>query len=69
MCKIRGRLKDIQPALLFSPVMLPGGCFPTRMVTVLRRLLPASITIVPVAGNPASDAIDEAAETVAEVSL
>jgi hypothetical protein len=65
----RGTLKSFQLALLFFLAMLLSGCVLTKIVTVPMRLGAAVISIVPVAGNQAHDAIDEAAEAVDEVPL
>ncbi|MDW7771745.1 MAG: DUF6726 family protein [Desulfobulbaceae bacterium] len=64
----RGRL-PIQLALLFFLAFLLSGCVLTKMVTVPMRLGAAVISIVPVAGNQAHDAIDEAAAAVDEIPL
>jgi len=52
-----------------SLAFLLSGCFLTKLVTVPMRLGAAVISIVPVAGNTAHDAIDEAAELVDDVPL
>ncbi len=41
-----------------------SGCVLTKLVTVPMRVVGAVVSIVPVAGNTAHDAIDKAAETV-----
>jgi len=41
-----------------------NGCFFTKIVTVPMRLGGAVISIIPVVGNTAHDAVDEAAEVV-----
>lgn len=46
-----------------------NGCFLTKIVTVPMRVGAAVISIIPVAGNTAHDAIDEAAEIVDEVPI
>ncbi|MFO7760941.1 MAG: DUF6726 family protein [Thermodesulfobacteriota bacterium] len=46
-----------------------SGCFLTKLVSVPMRLGGAAVSIVPVAGNHAHDAIDQAAEAVDEVPL
>lgn len=65
----RGRLKTVQLALFCLLAFLLSGCVLTKIVTVPMRLGAAVISIVPVAGNSAHDAIDEAAETVDEIPL
>ncbi len=49
--------------------LLLNGCFLTKIVTVPMRAVAAVVSIVPVAGNTAHDAIDEAAEIVDEVPI
>ena len=49
--------------------MLFSGCILTKVVSVPMRLGGAVISIVPVAGNPAHDAIDEAADVVDDIPL
>lgn len=46
-----------------------GGCFLTKVVTVPMRVGGAAISIIPVVGNTAHDAIDTAAEVVDEVPI
>lgn len=65
----QGRLKLIQLALFLYLAFVLNGCVLTKIVTVPMRLGAAVISIVPVAGNSAHDAIDEAAETVDEIPL
>jgi len=66
---IRGRLKLLQLALFVVFAFLLSGCILTKIVTVPMRLGAAVISIVPVAGNSAHEAIDEAAEAVDEIPL
>ena len=40
------------------------GCFVTKVVSVPMRVTGAVVSIVPVVGNTAHDAIDEAADSV-----
>jgi len=67
--KNRGRLILLQLALFLLLAMLLQGCVLTKIVTVPMRLGAAVISIIPVAGNTAHDAIDEAAEAVDEIPL
>jgi hypothetical protein len=53
--------------LLLLPFL--SGCFFTKVVTVPMRVGGAIISVVPVVGNSAHDAIDEAAAIVDEVPL
>lgn len=46
-----------------------SGCFLTKIVTVPMRVVGAVVSIIPVAGNAAHDAIDTAADTVDKVPL
>jgi hypothetical protein len=46
-----------------------SGCVFTKIVTVPMRVLGAVVSIVPVAGNTAHDAVDEAADTVDKIPL
>ena len=45
------------------------GCFVTKLVTVPMRVTGAVISVIPVAGNTAHDAIDEAADVVDEIPI
>lgn len=65
----RGRLIIVQLALFFLLALALQGCVLTKIVTVPMRLGAAVISIVPVAGNTAHEAIDEAAEAVDEIPL
>ena len=46
-----------------------SGCFLTKIVSVPMRLGGAVISIVPVVGNTANDAIDGAAEVVDDIPI
>lgn len=50
-------------------VVLLNGCVLTKIITVPMRVTGAAISIVPVAGNPAHDAIDDAAKTVDKLPI
>lgn len=50
-------------------VTLLNGCVLTKIITVPMRVTGAVISIIPVAGNPAHDAIDDAAETVDKLPI
>ena len=56
-----------QLALFFLFAVLTSGCVLTKVVTVPMRVAGAVVSIIPVAGNTAHDAIDEAAEMVDEL--
>ncbi len=49
--------------------LLLTGCVLTKIVTVPMRLVGAVVSIIPVAGNVAHDAIDEAADIVDKVPI
>ncbi|CAK8715754.1 Lipoprotein [Candidatus Electrothrix aarhusensis] len=55
--------------LLATLLPLLSGCFLTKLVTVPMRMSGAAISVLPVVGNTAHDAIDEAAEVVDNVPL
>ena len=65
----KGKLVFCQLALSGLIVFFTSGCLLTKIVTVPMRLVGAVVSIVPVAGNTAHEAIDEAAEMVDEVPL
>lgn len=58
--------KVLSVALLASAL---SGCFLTKIVTVPMRVVGAVVSIVPVVGNTAHDAIDGAADVVDEIPL
>jgi hypothetical protein len=55
--------------LLLTLLPLLSGCLLTKVVTVPMRVGGAVISVVPVVGNTAHDAIDDAAEVVDDVPL
>ena len=55
--------------LLLAGTMLVNGCFLTKVVSVPMRVGGAVISVVPVIGNPAHDAVDGAADAVDKVPL
>ncbi len=57
--------------LLALLVLIAGatGCFVTKLVSVPMRVTGAVISVIPVAGNTAHDAIDSAADIVDEVPI
>ena len=57
--------------LLALLVLVAGatGCFATKLVSVPMRVTGAVISVIPVAGNTAHDAIDSAADIVDEVPI
>lgn len=62
-------MKFFNLLLVLSLLLLLNGCFLTKIVTVPMRLGGAVISIVPIVGNTAHDAVDEAAEAVDEIPL
>lgn len=50
-------------------MMLLSSCVLTKIVSVPMRVGAAVISIIPVAGNTAHDAIDEAAEVVDDIPI
>jgi len=65
----KGKLVLCQLAFSAFIVVFTSGCLLTKIVTVPMRLVGAVVSIVPVAGNTAHEAIDEAAEMVDEIPL
>ena len=55
--------------VIICMLFLLNGCVLTKIVTVPMRVGGAVISIIPVVGNTAHDAIDEAAEVVDQVPL
>lgn len=53
--------------LLIAGLTVTSGCFLTKIVTVPMRLVASVVSIVPVVGNKAHDAVDESAELVDEL--
>jgi hypothetical protein len=65
-----GRRRTILQLILFCLLLFPlGGCVLTKVVTVPMRVGALVVSIVPVTGNAAHDAIDEAAEAIDAVPL
>ncbi len=62
-------MKILQFILMILLLFTLSGCFLTKIVTVPMRIGGAVISIIPVVGNTAHDAIDQAAETVDEIPL
>ena len=55
--------------LIATIAMLNSGCVLTKIVSMPMRLGGAIISIIPIAGNTAHDAIDKAADIVDEVPI
>jgi hypothetical protein len=62
-------MKIVKPLLILVMLTMLSGCVLTKIVSVPMRLGGAVISIVPVAGNTAHDAIDKAAEIVDDVPI
>ncbi|OQY20025.1 MAG: hypothetical protein B6I36_02515 [Desulfobacteraceae bacterium 4572_35.1] len=62
-------MKFCKLLLLASMLSMLNGCLFTKVVTVPMRLGGAALSIIPVAGNSAHDAIDETAEIIDEVPI
>lgn len=62
-------MKHTRLLMYVALVTLLSGCVLTKVVSVPMRLTGAVVSIVPVAGNHAHDAIDKAADVVDEVPL
>ena len=54
---------------LLLGMLSTSGCFLTKVISVPMRVGGAVVSVVPLAGNSAHDAIDEAAEVVDKVPL
>ena len=57
-------MKFLNILIIATMLFVLNGCFFTKIVTVPMRLGGAVISIIPVVGNTAHDAVDEAAEVV-----
>ena len=62
-------MKLIKLLLLLLLAVQLSGCFLTKVVTVPMRVGGALISIVPVAGNTADDAVDKVADTIDEIPI
>jgi len=62
-------VKFIKVSVVVLMVSSLSGCFLTKIVSVPMRLVGATISIVPVVGNTADAAIDEAADIVDDVPI
>jgi len=62
-------MKFIKLLLLLLLAVQLSGCFLTKIVTVPMRVGGAVISIVPVVGNTADDAVDEVADTIDEIPI
>ncbi|NOQ85813.1 MAG: hypothetical protein GQ554_02900 [Deltaproteobacteria bacterium] len=62
-------MKFIKLLLLLLLAVQLSGCVLTKVVTVPMRVGGALISIVPVVGNTADDAVDKAADTIDEIPI
>jgi len=62
-------MKILKVLMVLAFLIQLSGCVLTKIVTVPMRVGGAIISIIPVAGNTAHDAIDEAADIVDNVPL
>ena len=62
-------MKIVKLLIILVTLMMLSGCVLTKLVSVPMRIGSAVISIVPVVGNTAHDAIDKAAEIVDEVPI
>lgn len=62
-------MRLIKFLLIILIAMTLSGCVLTKLVTVPMRIGGAIISIIPVAGNNAHDAIDKAADEVDDINI
>ncbi len=62
-------MKTVKLLVILIMLTMLNGCFLTKIVSVPMRLGGAVISIIPVVGNTAHEAIDKAAEIVDEVPI
>ena len=62
-------MKFIKIILILLISISLSGCVLTKLVTVPMRIGGAIISIIPVAGNTAHDAIDKAADEVDDIKI
>ncbi|MBT9438398.1 MAG: hypothetical protein GAS50_04305 [Desulfobacterales bacterium] len=55
--------------LILVTLTMLSGCVLTKLVSVPTRVVGAVVSIVPVVGNTAHDAIDEVADIIDEVPI
>lgn len=64
MSLLRSISKPIKTLVLLCSISLLNGCFATKVITVPMRVGGAVISVIPVVGDVADDAIDAAADGV-----
>jgi hypothetical protein len=62
-------MKIVKLLLILVSLTMLSGCVLTKLVSVPTRVVGAVVSIVPVVGNTAHDAIDEFAEIIDEVPI
>ena len=62
-------MKIVKLLLILVTLTMLSGCVLTKLVSVPTRVVGAVVSIVPVVGNTAHDAIDEVADMVDEVPI
>ena len=62
-------MKIVKLLLILVTLTMLSGCVLTKLVSVPMRLGGAVVSIVPVVGNTAHDAIDEVADIIDEVPI
>ena len=62
-------MKIVTLLLILATLTMLSGCFLTKLVSVPTRVVGAVVSIVPVVGNTAHDAIDEVADIIDEVPI
>ena len=62
-------MKIVKLLLILVSLTMLSGCVLTKLVSVPTRAVGAVVSIVPVVGNTAHDAIDEFADIIDEVPI
>ena len=62
-------VKTVKLLVILIMLTMLNGCVLTKLVSVPMRLGGAVVSIIPVVGNTAHDAIDKAAEVVDEIPI
>ncbi|MBU2521555.1 MAG: hypothetical protein KKD50_04930 [Proteobacteria bacterium] len=62
-------MKVVKLLVILIMLTMLSGCVLTKPFTVTMRVVAAVVSIVPVVGNTAHDAIDEFAEAVDEIPI
>ncbi len=62
-------MKIVTLLLILATLTMLSGCILTKLVSMPTRVVGAVISIVPVVGNTAHDAIDEVADIIDELPI